>query len=105
MAVTFGLGLKGWIGVCQPKGAEGIQEAEERLKKVLKWVSDIFGSLDFNVCRFLYYKALFCPLYSSTLRQPQGQLPRFLFSKENRGQRGEAMAGNPVRALKPEVLD
>ena len=59
MAVTFGLGLKGWIGVCQPKGAEGIQEAEERLKKVLKWVSDIFGSLDFNVCRFLYYKALF----------------------------------------------
>lgn len=90
MEVTFGLGLKRWIGVCQHKGAEGIQEAEECLNKVLKWVSDIFGSLDFNVCRFLHYEALFCPLYSSTLRQPQGHLPRFLFPKENRGQRGEA---------------
>lgn len=95
MEVTFGLGLKRWKEVCQHKGAEGIQEAEERLKKVLKWVSDIFGSWDFNVCRFLYYKALFCPLYSSTLRQPQGYLPRFLFPKENRGQRGEANGQEP----------
>lgn len=89
--------------MCQHKGAEGIQEAEECLNKVLKWVSDIFGSLDFNVCRFLHYEALFCPLYSSMLRQPQGHLLGS-FSLRRTEAREEANGGEASPALKPEAL-
>lgn len=103
MEVTFGLGLERWIGVCCTQGGRGHQEAEECLNKVLKWVSDIFGSLILMFADSFITKPFLSIIFqhAQTTPGPPSQVP---FPKENRGQRRGKWVGKPVRALKPEAL-